>query len=47
MYRDAALDGGLVRNAGQQRKGRPRKTCYQVVDNDLTLLKIDRDLEQN
>ena len=32
---------------GQQRKGRPQKTWYQVVDSDLRSLKIDRDLAQN
>ena len=30
----------------QQRKGRPRKTWYQVMDSDLRSLKIDRDLAQ-
>ena len=32
---------------GQQRKGRPRKTWYQVMDSDLRSLKIDCDLAQN
>ena len=29
---------------GQQRKCRPQKTWYQVVDSDLRSLKIDCDL---
>ena len=32
---------------GQQRKGRPRKIWYQVVDSYLRSLKTDRDLAQN
>ena len=32
---------------GQQRKGKPQKTWYQVVDSDLRSLKIDHDLAQN
>ena len=32
---------------GQQRKGRPQKTWYQVVDSDLRSPNIDRDLAQN
>ena len=40
MHLDTAVEG-------QQRKGRPRKTWYQVVDSDLRSLKIDSDLAQN
>ena len=39
-YRDIVVKG-------QQRKGRSRKTWYQVMDSDLRFLKIDRDLAQN
>ena len=37
---------GLVAE-GQQRKGKNRKTWYQVMDSDLRSLKINRDLAQN
>ena len=36
-----------ILDEGQQRKGRPQKTWYQVVDSDLRSPKIDRDLAQN
>ena len=46
-------DGSLLKKSrgivveGQKRKCRSQKTWYQVMDSDLSSLKIDRDLAQN
>ena len=51
-YVERCSDDSMVKKCrdtvveGQQRKGRPQKTCYHL-DSDLRSLKIDHDLAQN